>query len=127
MESTAERVGAENFADETYRAIFIELAAHDADAGVEELAAALDEEATKELQDLIGETGGLDRVEETVEGSINAMLSRSIAARMTEIDRLLPLVESGEKDDLIREKRRLAGEINALGRPRWKNFNSSSS
>ena len=44
---------------------------------------------------------------------------------MTEIDRLLPLAASDEKDDLIREKRRLAAELQALGRPRWKTFTSS--
>src|SRR5262249_49801645 len=72
----------------------------------------------------IAETGGLDRVEETLDASINALLSRSIADRLSEIDRLLPLANSDEQDDLIREKSRLAEEIKALGRQRRKSFPS---
>jgi hypothetical protein len=75
----------------------------------------------------MNENGGLDRAEETVTGSINALLSRGLSARLEEIDRLLPLADSDTKDDLIREKRRLAIEISSLGRPRWKSFNSSRS
>jgi hypothetical protein len=77
------------------------------------------------LQELIEERGGLERVEESIEAGINALLSRGIADRMSEIDRLLPLADSDEKDQLIREKRRLAAEMQALGRPRWKHFNST--
>jgi hypothetical protein len=87
----------------------------------------LDEEAKEVLQELMNENGGLDRAEETVTGSINALLSRGLSARLEEIDRLLPLADSDTKDDLIREKRRLAIEISSLGRPRWKSFNSSRS
>ena len=35
-----------------------------------------------------------------------------------------PLASEAEKDELNREKTRLAGELRALGRPRWKAFNS---
>jgi hypothetical protein len=79
------------------------------------------------LQELLDENGGMDRAEETITGSINALLSREISDRMGEIDRLMPLASSDEKDDLIREKKRLAVEIKALGRPPWKNFNSARS
>jgi DNA primase len=127
VEGSAERIGADTFADPVYRSIFAELTSHDPDVGIEELAAGLDEEATEVLQELMNENGGLDRAEETVTGSINALLSRGLSARLEEIDRLLPLADSDTKDDLIREKRRLAIEISSLGRPRWKSFNSSRS
>ena len=41
----------------------------------------------------------------------------------------MPLAPSDEKDDLIREKRQLAVEIEEahIGRPPWKNFNSARS
>jgi len=127
IEAAAERIGADAFTDPTYRAIFAELVTREPDVSVGDLAAVLDEEATEVLQELMNENGGLDRAEETVEAGINALLSRDIVRRMAELDRLLPLAAAEEKDDLIREKRRLAIEMQALGRPRWKSFNSTRS
>jgi len=124
IEPVAERIGAENFADPAFRAIFMRLTSCDLDAPIDELAADLSDDAVALLQDLMNEPGGLDRPEETLDASINALLSRSLGERLSEIDRLLPLAASAEKDDLIREKSRLAVEMNALGRPRWKSFNS---
>ena len=94
---------------------------------LDEIAAGLDEQATAVLQELMNETGGLDRVQETVDASINALLARTIAARMRKIDRELPLADADEMDDLIREKQRLQLQIQTLGRPRWKGFSSDQS
>ncbi|HVX40177.1 MAG TPA: DNA primase [Gemmatimonadaceae bacterium] len=122
VEPAAEKLGAEMFADPVYRAIFAAIATHDPEAPVDEIAAELDEEATAELQSLLEENGGLDRAEETIDGSINALLSRDLDKQLREIDRLLPLAESSKKDELIREKTKLTAEMQALGRPRWKGF-----
>ncbi|HEY5062285.1 MAG TPA: DNA primase [Gemmatimonadaceae bacterium] len=127
VEPAAERIGAETFADPIYRILFMELASRDLDVPLDELVDGFDEETTEVLQELLNENGGLERAEETVNGSINALLSRDISNRLREIDRLLPLADTHEKDELIREKTRLALEIKALGRPRWKSFNSSRS
>ena len=130
VEPTAERNGADTFADPVYRSLFTELTARDPEIPIDELARSRGStrKATEVLlQELMNENGGLDRAEETVNASINALLSRDISTRLSDIDRLLPLADSDEKDDLIREKTRLAVEIKALGRPRWKNFNSSRS
>jgi DNA primase len=127
VEAAAERVGGESFTDPVYRTLFNELTAHEADVSIGVLADALDEEATTVMQELLDENGGIDRAEETIAASINALLAREISNRMVEIDRILPLAGSDEKDDLIREKKRLAAEIHSLGRPRWKNFNSTRS
>lgn len=124
VETVAERVGPESFGDSPYRAIFIELTMHGEDVPLDELAEALDEQATTTLQELMNETGGLDRVQETIDASINSMLARTIAARMTDIDGELPLAGAEQKDELIREKRRLQLQMQALGRPRWKGFGS---
>ena len=122
VEAAAERVDPESFADSTYRAIFERLTALDPDAAIDELALTLDDAAIEVMQQLLEETGGLDHAAESVDASINDFARRRIAARMTEIDRFLPLAEPDVKDDLIREKRRLAAELQALGRPRWKAF-----
>ena len=125
IESAAERVGPAMFADPAYRAIFTELTTGDHEAPVDEIAAALDEDETAVLQELMNENGGIDRADQAIDGSINSLLSRELANRLSEIDRLLPLAGSDEKDDLINEKRKLASEMQALGRPRWKSFNST--
>jgi DNA primase len=125
VEAAAERVDPDAFADLTYRAIFERLTGLDAEASVDELALSLDDQAIEVMQQLLEETGGLDHAAETVDASINDFARRRIGARMTEIDRFLPLAGADEKDDLIREKRRLAAELQALGRPRWKTFTSS--
>jgi len=127
VESAAERVGADSFTDPVYRILFAELTAHDSEDSIGVVADSLDEESTAVLQELLDENGGIDRAEETIVASINALLAREISNRMIEIDRILPLAASAEKDDLIREKKRLAAEIHSLGRPRWKNFNSTRS
>jgi DNA primase len=127
IEAVAERIGADAFTDPTYRALFTELVTREPDVSVGDLAAVLDTDTTGVLQELMNENGGLERAEETVEAGINALLSRDIVKRMAELDRLLPLAAADEKDDLIREKRRLAIDMQALGRPRWKSFNSTRS
>ena len=125
VEAAAERIDPETFADAAYRAIFQQMAVHHPETPLDEVAAPLDDDATAVMQELIEERGGMDRVEETIDASINALLSRGIAERLSEIDRLLPLADPDEKDELIAEKRRLAAELQALGRPRWKHFNST--
>jgi DNA primase len=122
VEPAAERLGADTFVDPAYRAIFMELTAHDPEVAVDDLAALLDEDTVDVLQELLIENGGLDRAEETIDASINALMSRTLADRLTEIDRILPLADADDKDALIREKTRLAAEMSALGRPRWKSF-----
>jgi DNA primase len=127
IEPAAERIGAEMFVDPVYAGIFAELAAGDPDVMIDVLAAALDEESTEVLQELVGEPGGLERPDEIVNGSINMLLSRELSDRLSDIDRLMPLADSDEKDRLIGEKKRLSAEILALGRPHWKHFNSTRS
>lgn len=124
VEATAERVAAEAFSDPVYREIFARLSM-DADQSVDELAAAFDEDVVAVLQELLDEPVSFDRIEEAIDANINALLARDISTRMSEIDRLAPLASDTQKDELNREKTRLAGELRALGRPRWKAFNSN--
>jgi hypothetical protein len=124
-EPAAERIGADMFADSAYRAIFSELVAADIDAPIDVIAAGLDEDATEVLQELLDESGGIDRAEETIEGSINMLLSRELGDRLSEIDRELPLADNDTQDKLIFEKKQLTTQLQALGRPRWKGFNRS--
>ncbi|HEY6828215.1 MAG TPA: hypothetical protein VI259_15255, partial [Gemmatimonadaceae bacterium] len=95
------------------------------DRAVDELAASLEEDTVSVLQELMDEPVSFDRIEEAIDASINRLVARDVAARMTEIDRLAPLASDSEKDELNREKTRLASELRALGQSRWKAFNSN--
>ncbi|HEX4469740.1 MAG TPA: DNA primase [Gemmatimonadaceae bacterium] len=127
VELVAERLGADSFTDETYRMIFTELVALGPEATIGEIAGGFDEESIEVLEELVGEDGGLDRANEIVDGSINSIASRDLDARLTDIDREMPLAAPDEKDELIREKERLLRQMQALGRGRFKSFRTSRS
>ena len=127
VELVAERLGAESFSDETYRMIFSELVALGPEATIGEIAGGFDEDAIEVLEELVAEQGGLDRANEIVQGSVSAIASRGLDARLTDIDREMPLAAPDEKDDLIREKERLLKQMQALGRGRYKSFRTSRS
>ena len=124
VEWTAERVDIGTFIDPTYQRIYSELITRGPDVTIEELAGALDTETAEMLQHLLSEPGGLDRAEETVHGSVNALKAREIDHRLLEIDREVGSVDEAEKDRLNQEKQRLMGDLRALGSNRWKGFNS---
>ena len=127
VELVAERLGSASFRDQAYRTIFTELVALGAEATIGEIAGAFDEETIEVLEELLGEAGGLDRANEIVDGSVNAMASRDLDARLHAIDREMPLAAAEEKDDLIREKEQLLRQMQALGRGRFKSFRASTS
>jgi DNA primase len=122
LERVAERVGPDSFNDEAYRAIFSVLVEQGGTRDAEALARDLDDDAVEVLQSLLSESGGMDRADEVVAGSVNALLSRAIGDRMAAIDRDMVVASDEEKDALLREKGRLRDELNALGRPRWPAF-----
>ena len=122
FEQVVERVGSDSFRDPELRRIFAALVALGAEAGPEALADKLDPESIELLQELLDEDGGLDHADEAVSGSLALLHERSLADRMSEIDRELPLANSKEKDELTREKMQLTDELRRLGGRRWKQF-----
>lgn len=124
VEWTAERVDVDSFLDPTYQRLYSELITRGPEVTVEELAASVDPETAEVLQQLLSEPGGLDRAEETVTGSVNSIRAREADLRLSDIDRELAVAPPEEQDRLIQEKRRLMSDIQALGSPRWKGFNS---
>jgi hypothetical protein len=125
VEPIAERIGAESFVDPVYRTIFTELVTLGPDATIGEIAGSFDEETIGVLEELMAERGGLDRANEIVDGSLSALASRELDARLSAIDREMPLASPDEKDDLIREKEQLLRQMQALGRQRFKSFRAS--
>jgi hypothetical protein len=125
VEAVAEReIGPESFRDPVYGRLFDALVTAGPDATIEELAGGLDEEEIARLQELVAESGGLDRSDETLLGAVNSLLARHKRAELAEIERALPLAGDEGKDDLIRDKERVMKELGALGQPLWKGFNS---
>jgi replicative DNA helicase len=122
FEQVTERIGEEGFRDRDLRRIFAAMLAHGADASPDLLAESLDGDAVLVMQTLLEEAGGLDHADETVVGSLSAMHERSLAERMEEIEGLMPLAASDQKDALTVEKSRLAAELRSLGSRRWKQF-----
>ena len=122
FEQVVERVGPDGFRDPELRRIFAALVALGGEAGAEALAERLDPDAIELLQELLEEGGGLEHVDEAVAGSLALLHERTLAERLTEIDRELPLANSDEKDQLTREKMQLTDELRRLGGRRWKQF-----
>ena len=122
VEQVAERLGAESFHDLVLRRIYESIVEQGPDADAATLAAGLDDEAVSEMQAQLEESGGLDRADEIVAGSLAALHERDLAARMDEIDALMPLASTEEKDALTLEKMQLSDELRALGSRRWKQF-----
>ncbi|HTR78752.1 MAG TPA: toprim domain-containing protein, partial [Gemmatimonadaceae bacterium] len=125
VEPVAEReIGAESFVNPMHGRIFDALATAGIDATPEMVAEELEPADVALLQELLAESGGLDRGEETITGAVNVLLARKKLADVAQIDRDLPLAEGEGKDDLIHDKERLVRELGALGQPLWKGFNS---
>ncbi|MEO8333849.1 MAG: DNA primase [bacterium] len=122
FEQVIERAGEESFRDDDLRQIFAAMALHGADAGPDVLAEQLGGDAVVIMQSLLEETGGLDHADETVAGSLSAMHERNLTERLSEIDREQPIATGEQKDDLLREKMKLAKELRELGSPWWKKF-----
>jgi DNA primase len=126
IDSIAERLGQSSFRDARYRQIFRALVTQGSDATIDSLAEALDPEATAELEALAGERGGLDDPERVVHGGAARLQARLVETRLDEIDREFALTDvPEEKNRLIREKKRLHAQLQALGEPRYKAFGSS--
>jgi hypothetical protein len=122
VEQVAERLDVDELRDLVLRRIYAAIVDQGPDAAPDELAAALDDDAVVEMQELLEEDGGLDRADEIVAGSLGALHERDLTARMEEIDALMPLAATDEKDALTLEKMQLRDELRALGSRRWKQF-----
>ena len=122
FDQVIERLGADSFRDSDLRRIFAALLAYGADAGPAVLAEHLDGDTVLVMQDMLEETEGFDHVETTVSSSLSAIHERDLTERMSEIDRLLPISNSEEKDGLLMEKTRLRDQLATLGGRWWKNF-----
>jgi hypothetical protein len=122
LEQVIERVGADQFRDPELQQIFAAMIEAGPEPSPDTLAAALDEQAVAVLQELLEETGGLEFAEKTIAGGLAVLHERELTGRMEEIDRLMPLADSREKDALTGEKVEIVRELRRLGSRRFKGF-----
>ena len=121
IEGVAENLGVASFREPSLEQIFARLVATP-DVALDVLAAALDEEAVAQLNELAANDGGLDVPARIIQDCLSVLRQRELGEKIDEIDRQLPLAGDAEKDKLVRRKQQLATEINALGGRRWPLF-----
>lgn len=122
VESIAEKLGKETFRDPHYRAIYQAMIEAGPDATIEELAARLDPETIATVEQLLGENATQIDPERTISDSLATLRARDLDQRLADIDRLVPLADTREKDALIAEKQSIMKELQGAGRKHYKAF-----
>jgi hypothetical protein len=111
-----EAVDGEEFEFPAYRAVFEALA--------EDAPDRLDDTAARAFEQLRAEGLGVRDPDETFTHAVNWLEARRLAREIDRIDREIPLAADEEKLQLVLEKQRLAGEMNARA-PRYKSTRGS--
>ena len=127
IEVIAEQIGPESFRDEHYRAIYEALIEAGDSGTLETIAAALEPDEIETMEELAADkasqlsSAGNDEKAlinsgRAIADSITRLRARDISDRMTELDRVIPLASSEEKNELMLEKEKLQAEIRELGK-----------
>ncbi len=106
--------------DPVYRAIYDAVALHGAEATIEQIAEALDEQAIGVVEALKGEPGAVVDPRATVDGAVRLLRERLMQEQLGELERMTPLASGEEKDALLRETDALRRELTALGGRSWR-------
>jgi DNA primase len=122
VESIAERVGPDSFRNHDLRAIFAALLEVGENATLEELASRLDAETVSVAEELLEDSGAIVDAARTIDDSVAKLNVRAIEERLQEIDGLLSLANSREKDELEEEKKKLVVQMRASGKGSFKAF-----
>jgi hypothetical protein len=95
------------------------------EATVEEITAHLDEDSVATIEEILGEGSYQIDPERTISDSLATLRARDLDQRAAELDRIIPLVEGAQKDQLIAEKDEIRKELKATGRNYYKKFRRS--
>jgi len=125
VEQIAEKLGEESFREAQYRAIYRALIAAGPEATVEEITANLDEDPIATVEEILAEGSYQIDPERTISDSLATLRARDLDHRAAELDRIIPLVEGAQKDQLIAEKDEIRKELKATGRNYYKKFRRS--
>ena len=122
VESIAEKLGEETFRDPHYRAIYQAMIESGPDATIEELASRLDSDTIATVEQLLAENATQVDPDRTISDSLATLRARDLDQRLADIDRLVPLANTSEKDALIAEKQSIMKELQGAGRKHYKAF-----
>ena len=125
VEQIAEKLGEESFREAQYRAIYRALIAAGPEATVEDITANLDEDSIATVEEILAEGSYQIDPERTISDSLATLRARDLDRRAAELDRIIPLVEGAQKDQLIAEKDEIRKELKATGRNYYKKFRRS--
>ncbi len=122
VEQITEKLGEESFRDAQYRAIYHALITAAPDSTLEELSANLDEDTIMTLEDIVAEGAFQIDPERTISDSLATLRARDLDQRAAEIDRIMPLAQGAQKDELMAEKKEISEELKGTGRNYYKKF-----
>ncbi|HMI46423.1 MAG TPA: DNA primase [Gemmatimonadaceae bacterium] len=125
VEQIAEKLGDESFREPQYRTIYRALIAAGPEATVDEITAHLDEDSVATVEEILAEGSYQIDPERTISDSLATLRARDLDQRAAELDRIIPLVEGAQKDQLIAEKDEIRKELKATGRNYYKKFRRS--
>jgi hypothetical protein len=122
VEHIAEKVGEGSFRDPHYRSIYQALISSGPDSTIEQVSSYLDEETIPTLEQMLAEGFTQMDPERTISDSLTALRARELDQRLADIDRLAPLADAGQKDDLMMEKQRIMKELQGATTKHFKAF-----
>ncbi len=106
--------------DPVYAAIYAAVLRHGADADPETFASELDPLEIHVYETLRGEADAVVDAPRSIADALRQLRDRSLAARIAELDSLLPLADAEQKNAILARKNQLAKERRALGSSSWR-------
>jgi DNA primase len=125
VEQITEKLGDESFREPQYRAIYQALIAAQPESPIDEVTEHLDDDAIGTVEDLLAEGSYQMDPERTISDSLATLRARDLDLRAAELDRIIPLVDGAQKDQLIAEKDEIRKELKATGKNYYKKFRRS--
>ncbi|HEX9310726.1 MAG TPA: toprim domain-containing protein, partial [Gemmatimonadaceae bacterium] len=122
VEQIVEKLGKESFRDSHYRSIYRALLSAGPDSTIEDITVNLDEETIATVEEILAEGSFQIDPERTISDSLATLRARKLDRRAAELDRMIPLAEGAEKDNLIAEKDAIRKELKATGKNFYKKF-----
>jgi DNA primase len=122
VEQITEKLGDESFREPQYRAIYQALIAAGPESPIDEVTEHLDDDAVETVEEILEEGSYQMDPERTISDSLATLRARDLNLRAAELDRLIPLVEGAQKDQLIAEKDEIRKELKATGKNYYKKF-----
>lgn len=108
--------------DLVYRAIYLSVSEHGADATIEQIAESLDDLAITVLEELKSEPGAVVNPRATVDSAISLLRERFLNERAEYVKGMLRIAQPGEEDTSQRDLEAIRRELSGLQSRSWGGF-----